>query len=146
MHPVCVKVGHGPCNVSRKGEAERPVERDVIVLQHIVKAAFGAVLSDDGHVGHFEGSTNKLAQVRVIQLPACEGGWRDYASLARSAVFPVFLCSPLFGQAPPIWFKCTLSSGFGKEHTSFVVHPLSLPVSRKSCSYVPSLSPLLSHH
>ena len=68
-----MQVGHGPSNVSSKGEAKGPVEGDVIILQYIVEAALGAVLSDDGHIGNFEGSANKLAQVGVIQLSAWKG-------------------------------------------------------------------------
>ena len=80
-HSVRVEVGHGPCNVSHKGEAERPVEWDVIVLQYIVETALGAVLGDNGNIGHFDGGTNKLAKVGVIQLSAWSGGWREYTRL-----------------------------------------------------------------
>lgn len=74
VHPVYVEVGHGSRDVRHKGEAERPVERDIIILQHIVETALGTVLSDDGNVGHFDGSTHKLAKVGMIQFSAWE--WR----------------------------------------------------------------------
>lgn len=40
---------------------EAPVDWDVIIQQDVRQASFGAVLRDDAHVGHLDGTTNELA-------------------------------------------------------------------------------------
>lgn len=72
VHSVCVEVRHSPSNVGNKGEPEGPVEWNVIIQEHVIQTALGAVLGNNGHIGHFEGSTNKLAQVGMVQYPVRE--------------------------------------------------------------------------
>lgn len=63
--------GHASSNVSGKGKPEVPVQRDVVVHQHVIQTALGAVLTDDGHVGRgiSECDSDELADVGVLQVP-----------------------------------------------------------------------------
>lgn len=68
--PVLVQVRHSSGDVGAEGKPEAPVERDLLVEQHVVQASFGAVLRYYGNVGRLDAASDELAQVGVIELPA----------------------------------------------------------------------------
>ena len=69
-----VQVGHPTSNIRGKGETKAPVEWNVFILQDIVQTSLGTVLTDDAKVVRvLDCGSNKLAQVRVVQSPACGG-------------------------------------------------------------------------
>ena len=73
---VCEVVGVEECHASGdipgKGEPEIPVQRDVVIHQHVIQAALGAVLTDDGHVDRSisDCDSKNLAEVGVLQASA----------------------------------------------------------------------------
>lgn len=51
---------------------EAPVQWNVLVEKHVIKASFGAVLRYYGNVRHLDAAADEFAQVRMIKLPANE--------------------------------------------------------------------------
>lgn len=47
---------------------EAPVDGDVVIQQDVGQASFGTELRDDAHVRDLDGTTDKFAQVGVVQL------------------------------------------------------------------------------
>ena len=69
-NPLRMQVSHPFSNVRSKGEAEPPIEGDVIIQQDIVQTSLGAVFIDDMKlVLILDSGSNKLAQVWMIQGP-----------------------------------------------------------------------------
>ena len=63
-----MQVGHSSCDVSGKGEAEPPVQGDVVILEDVVEASLGAVLVDKVELMNvLHSGSDELAQVWVIQ-------------------------------------------------------------------------------
>ena len=60
--------GHSSSNVPSKREPEVPVERNVVVEQHVIQTPFRAVFTDNSHIRWriFHCSPDKLAQVLVL--------------------------------------------------------------------------------
>ena len=67
-----MEVGHASGRVRGKGESKPPIQGNVVILQHVVETALGAVLADDAQVSHvLDRGSDEFAQVRVVQDSAC---------------------------------------------------------------------------
>lgn len=48
---------------------ETPVQRNIIIEEHITQAAFGAVLCDKGNIWNFYTTSNEFAEIGMIKFP-----------------------------------------------------------------------------
>lgn len=48
---------------------ETPVQRNIFIEEHITKAAFGAVLCDNGNIWNFYTTSNEFAEIGMVKFP-----------------------------------------------------------------------------